>query len=66
MTEAVRTSQRKGVATFSVSIERTEGGFDYEIRDLIEGVAMQEMAEALFSIALDIQAKSARNLVEQI
>lgn len=50
---AVRRGEVEG---FTVSIERAEGGFEYEIQDCAKGISMEEVAEALFSVALDIRA----------
>jgi hypothetical protein len=49
--------QRIEAVAFSVVVARAEGVFEYEIRDAALGVKVPEIAEVLFSIALDMQAK---------
>jgi len=56
MIEGMQTTQRLGGAAFTVSVEWIAGAFEYDIQREGE-VSEQEIAEALFSIALDLKAK---------
>lgn len=59
MSEGLRLVQGAGKAGFSVLVFPVGGAFEYEIKDRANNTTMQEVAEILFSVALDIQAKEA-------
>jgi hypothetical protein len=54
MAEGVQVSQRTEVTAFNLRVVRSGRVFMYEIADRAPGVNLHDVAEVLFSIALDL------------
>ena len=57
MADRMQVVRRAEMTAFSLRVMRLEDGYEYEIDDPAPNISEPEIAEVLFSVALDLKAR---------